>query len=90
MSGARSSSLLGRMEPTAMKEARPIPLRDDLMWSAFSAVWMWLYSLDCLYALNIMDSATMRPILPNMSSSVAIALTFPPEDGRSAVNETST
>ena len=44
----------------------------------------------CLYALNIMDSATILPILPKMSSSVAIALTFPPDDGRSAVKETST
>ena len=48
VSGARSSSLLGRMEPTAMNEAKPMSLRDALMWSAFSAVWMWLYSLDCL------------------------------------------
>ena len=38
--GARSSSLLGRMEPTATKDASPKPPRLALIWSAFSAVWM--------------------------------------------------
>ena len=40
--GARSSSLLGRMDPTATKDASPILPRLALIWSAFSAVWRWL------------------------------------------------
>ena len=60
------------------------------MASAFSTVWMWLYSLDCLYARYSMDSQRILWILPKMSSSVAWALTLPAADGRSAVKLAST